>query len=129
MNVVRSGVIINTEKYEACVEFYKTLFGLKELFHQEDGDFRLTALEFGGSYLLIETGGVANPPAKTFEQSSTKLRFNVADIDAALERVQQFGIDAEVRRESWGSTINIHDPDGNRVGIRDEKTYLKQLRE
>lgn len=106
MDIARTGVIINTENYEACVEFYKKLFNLSELYHEEDGDFRLTCLEFGSSYLLIETGGVANGPAKSFAQSSTKLRFNVADIDAALKRVRQFGIQADIRKASWGSTIN-----------------------
>ena len=51
------------------------------------------------------------------------LRFNVDDIDAALTAVGAYGIEAEIERNAWGNTINISDPDGNRVGVRDENTF------
>ena len=51
MNIVRSGIIINTEKYDACVSFYRDLFDLKCLFTEQYGDFRLTCFEFDGTGL------------------------------------------------------------------------------
>lgn len=123
MNIVRTGVILNTANYEACVSFYRDLFGLRILFQDEDQAFRLTCLEFGGSYLMVETDGVASPDGKTAEEDPAKLRINVSDIAEALETVRAYGINAEIVANDWGCTIDIHDPDGNRVGIRDEATF------
>ena len=65
MNIVRTGIILNTEKYDECVLFYKTLFDLKILFQEQYGDFRLTSFEFSDSYLMVETEGHAKAGGKT----------------------------------------------------------------
>jgi lactoylglutathione lyase len=59
MDIARTGVILNVEKFDKCVTFYKSLFGLKILFEEQYGDFRLTCFEFDGSYLMIESDGFA----------------------------------------------------------------------
>ncbi len=51
MNVVRTGVVLNTEHYEECVSFYRSVFELDGLFQESDGTCRLTCFRFGGSYL------------------------------------------------------------------------------
>ena len=56
-----------------------------------------------------------------------KLRFNVPDIEGALERIATYGIEAKIIKNDWGSTINLFDPDGNRVGVRDEATFQSQI--
>lgn len=127
MNISRTGVILNTEKYDECVDFYRKAFDLKILFQQVDGDFRLTCLEFGAAYLMIETGGIASTGGKSVSQNATKLRFNVTDINIALKKLTVLGIDAEVTRNDWGSSINLFDPDGNRIGIRDEAGFANQI--
>lgn len=127
MNIVRTGVILNTENYDECVSFYETVFGLDVLYREADADFRLTCFSFGGSYLMIETGGFACPAGKTARESAAKLRFNVSDIEGTREQLRSHGIETEVRRQPWGSTIDVHDPDGNRISIRDEPTFLAQL--
>ncbi len=127
VNIERTGIILNTENYESCVAFYKDLFGLDMLFHEEDGVFKLTCFKFGGSYLMIETGGKAKQSGKTTAECASKLRFNVADIEEAAKRVRAFGIEAQIERSEWGDTINIFDPDGNRVALRDEKTFIRQI--
>jgi len=127
MNIVRTGIILNVEKFDECVTFYKNLFGLKVLFEEQYGDFRLTCFEFDGSYLMVETDGFAKPEGKTLRENSTKLRFNVSDIEEALKTINAYGIEAEIIENDWGSTINIYDPDGNRVGIRDEATFKSQI--
>ena len=119
MEVEKYGIILNVEKYDECVSFYKDLFGLPVLHTKVDGDFRLTSLAIGDAYLLIETGGVASNSEKPVSQNSTKLRFNVSDLPAALEKVREYFSAACIEEYAWGSTINIRDPDGNRVGIRD----------
>ncbi|MEM6483494.1 MAG: VOC family protein [Pseudomonadota bacterium] len=123
MQVQRTGIILNTHHYDACVAFYRDLFELPILYEKSDADFRLTCFEFGGSYLMIETEGVAREGGKTIAENPTKLRFNVADIEAAQARVKEYGIDAQIERYPWGDTINVSDPDGNRVGIRDEASF------
>jgi lactoylglutathione lyase len=127
MNIVRTGIILNVEKFDECVTFYKNLFGLKVLFEEQYGDFRLTCFEFDGSYLMVETDGFAKPEGKTLRENSTKLRFNVSNIEEALKTINAYGIEAEIIENDWGSTINIYDPDGNRVGIRDEATFKSQI--
>lgn len=127
MNISRTGVILNTEQYDECVDFYRKVFELKILFQQVNGDFRLTCLEFGAAYLMIETGGFASTGGKSVSQNATKLRFNVTDINIALKKLPVLGIDAEFTRNDWGSTINLFDPDGNRIGIRDEAGFANQI--
>ena len=127
MKTVRTGVILNVEKFDECVSFYKNLFGLKVLFEEQYGEFRLTCFEFDGSYLMVETEGFAKPEGKSLKENSTKLRFNVSNIEGALERIRAYGIEAEITKNDWGSTINIYDPDGNRVGVRDEETFRSQI--
>lgn len=127
MKTVRTGVILNVEKFDECVSFYKDLFGLKVLFEEQYGEFRLTCFEFDGSYLMVETEGFAKPEGKSLKENSTKLRFNVSNIEGALERIRAYGIEAEITTNDWGSTINIYDPDGNRVGVRDEETFRSQI--
>ena len=128
MDSVRNGIILNVERFDACVGFYRDLFGLETLFEERRGAFRLTCFEFGGCYLMIESGGFSKPAGKSLDESAAKLRFNVADIEAALVAVRAYGIDAEITVNDWGSTIDIVDPDGNRVGIRDEPGFESQLR-
>ena len=127
MDIARSGIILNTEKYDDCVAFYRNLFGLRVLFQEQYGDFRLTCFAFDGSYLMVETGGYAMPEGKTSRHSAAKLRFNVADLAQALKEIRAYGIDAQIIDHDWGSTIDIFDPDGNRIGIRDEATFKNQI--
>lgn len=127
MEIVRTGIILNTENYGSCVNFYKTLFGFEVLFEEISGDFQLTCFDFFGAYLMIETGGTARSEGRSIDDSPVKIRINVADIDQALVKIKTYGIEAQIQKSSWGTTINIHDPDGNRVGIRDEKTFARQM--
>jgi lactoylglutathione lyase len=127
MEILRTGIILNVEKFDACVSFYRDLFDLEVLFEEAYGDFKLACLEFGGSYLMIETGGIAKPGGKSMEEAPSKLRFNVADLDRALARIRSHGIEAEITRNDWGSTISLFDPDGNRIGVRDEETFELQI--
>ena len=97
MKVSWTGIILNTEEYDECVSFYGDLFGLKVLFKENEGDFKLTCFEFQGSYLMVETAGVAKPKAKSMEESCTKLRFNVSDIEEALSTITLFAL----KLKSW----------------------------
>ena len=127
MDIARTGIILNTQNYTKCVSFYRETFDLNVVYEKHEANSKLTCLDFGGAYLMIETGGIAYPQGKSIEQGSLKLRINVADLDLALKTIRKVCPDAEIIEFSWGSTINIVDPDGNRVGVRDEATFTKQL--
>ena len=127
MNTQRYGIILNVEKYDECVAFYHDVLELKIMFSKVEGDFKLTCLEFGTGYLMIETEGFAEPKGKSVKTCPSKLRLNVSDIKKALKRVKSFGISSELIESDWGSTINLYDPDGNRVGIRDEVSFERQI--
>ena len=53
-------------------------------------------IPYGDGYLMIETHGFAKPEGKTMQDSATKLRFNVEDLDAALGKIRSYGIDAKI---------------------------------
>lgn len=125
--VARYGIILNTENYVECVAFYRDLFGLRQLFERDENGFKLTCLEFGHGYLMVEEGGQAKVGVKTPEEGSFKLRFNVDDMDEALKEIRSWGIQASITENAWGRTINISDPDGNRVGVRDELGFVHQV--
>ena len=124
MEISRYGIILNVENFQKCVDFYKNLFSLPVLRSKDEGDFKLTCLSMGDTYLMIETGGEAKSQEKNISENPSKLRFNVKNIEDALAVVKDFGVEAEITDNSWGKTINIVDPDGNRVGIREEQSFL-----
>lgn len=126
MKIERTGIILNTERYDDCLAFYHGLFDLPILFQEQYGDFRLTCFEYNGAYLMLETDGFAKPAGKTIKEGAMKLRFNVANLEDALREIRDYGIAAEISRHDWGSTIDIYDPDGNRIGIRDESSFASQ---
>ncbi|WP_278350160.1 MULTISPECIES: VOC family protein [Marinobacter] len=126
-NIARYGIILNTENFEECVAFYRDLFGLRQLFEKKEGDFKLACLEYGNGYLMVEQGGKAKNGVKSPKEGSFKLRFNVEDLEVALAEIRAWGIQAEIQESSWGRTINISDPDGNRVGVRDEAGFVHQI--
>lgn len=127
INVSRYGIILNTENYNECVAFYRDLFELQQLFEKNENEFQLTCFEYGTGYLMVEQGGKAKASPKTAEESSFKLRFNVDDLEKALKDITAYGIEATITENDWGRTINISDPDGNRVGIRDESGFIQQI--
>ncbi len=128
MDILNQGIILNVFNFDKCVSFYKTVFNLPEMFSKRDGDFRLTCLEFGNSYLMIETGGVATDSVKDFTQNPTILRFNVASIQKALEHISQFDSSATIIENDWGAIIRVVDPDGNPISIRDDSGFQRDIK-
>ena len=124
MDLKRTGVIVFTEQYEACVDFYRRIMELPEMFSLDDEHSTLTCLDMGGSYLMVETGGTGMPGGRSVEQSPVKLRFNVADVDAAARLLEARGVQVVIRREAWGTVGDFVDPDGNRCSLRDEGSFV-----
>ena len=124
MDIHRHGIILNVERFDECVAFYRERFGLETMFEKRDGDFRLVCLRYGDGYLMIETGGTAKPAGRTVVEGPAKLRFNVGDLDAAAAELREAGLDVAIETAPWGRSIHLFDPDGNRVGIREERDFV-----
>ena len=123
MNFTMAGIILRTQNYEDCVEFYGSVLEL-ELLHEIDRENeRLTTFSLGGAYLMVETGGVASEVAKTVTQSPTKFRFNVPDVAATSSLLQDKGVDVSVKTHSWGTTAEFTDPDGNLCALRSDEGF------
>ena len=123
MKLQRSGIILCTFDYEACVAFYRDTIALPAMFALDNEHSRLTCLDMGGSYLMIETGGTANPNGKSLAENPVWLRFNVEDVEETAKHLAARGVAVTVRREAWGTVADFHDPDGNRCSLRDEATF------
>lgn len=110
-----AGLILFTENYQACLDFYGGALGLEPVFSKPG----LTTFQFGAGYLMVETDGVASRCEKTFAENPVTLRFNVADVEAAAAMLRARGVDVDVQRHDWGITGLMLDPDGNRVELKD----------
>src|ERR1041384_2455548 len=109
MEIERTGLILSTERYEACVVFYREALGLAILFDTDE----LTCFDFGGSYLMVEREGVARPAGETKVENPTCLRFNVKDVKRCAQVLKDRGIEVDYQEHSWGAIAKFFDPDGN----------------
>ncbi|MCK0169078.1 VOC family protein [Jannaschia sp. S6380] len=123
MTFTKAGIILFTARYDACVDFYHRILGLEILHRVDQPGERLTTLMLGGTYLMIETGGVAHDGAKPLDISPIKFRFNVPDVKATSDMLRDRGIDIRVIDHSWGTTAEFHDPDGNRCALRSDAGF------
>jgi lactoylglutathione lyase len=113
--LARSGLLLFTENYAACIAFYRDVLELPIEEQQEN----LTRFGFGDAYLMVERGGVATAAAKSRAESPVTLRLNVEDIDPVVAMLRARGVAVEVRHWDWGVTGHFTDPDGNRCEVRD----------
>ena len=124
MNYTRTGLILCTENYEACVEFYTTILELPILHVFDNEHSKLTCISIGEStYLMIETEGHSVPNGKNLDENPIILRFNVEDVDNAAGELESKGVDVTIRKEVWGTVADFMDPDGNMCSLRDEASF------
>lgn len=109
------GIILGTERFEACVAFYRDMLGLPVWFEKEG----LVCLRFGEGYLMVETGGTARDGRKPLAENPTMLRFNVDDVMGTAALLEGCGVPVEVKRFDWGIVGTFHDPDGNACELKD----------
>jgi len=129
MDYTRSGVILSTHHYKACVAFYRDVLGLPLLFSLDEPGSTLTCFDLGGAYLMVEPGGPKAQSKKSLAQNPTKLRFNVADVEAAAVELNAKGVAVTRYDYDWGSTAEFVDPDGNACALRDEASFGQSLAE
>ncbi len=125
MRYTRTGVILSTENYERCVDFYSLVLELPILHSLDNEHSKLTCCDMGsGNYLMIETDGTAVPGEKSLEQNPVWLRFNVDDVEESAKQLSDRGVTVTVRKEVWGTVADFTDPDGNHCSLRDEGSFL-----
>ncbi|BCL75094.1 glyoxalase [Jeongeupia sp. HS-3] len=117
------GIILFTENYAECVAFYRDALGLPDVFSKPG----LTALNFGGAYLMIETGGVGGAGQKSVGENPTILRFNVRDVGEAASTLRRQGVAVEINHFDWGVVGCFCDPDGNRCELKDHSANFHAL--
>ncbi|MCP4335854.1 MAG: glyoxalase [Gammaproteobacteria bacterium] len=121
MKLERTGIILSTENYQACVDFYSTEIGLPILEILDNAHSKLTTLGFGpDTCLMIETEGEAHPPGKSIAQNPVVLRFKVRGVEAIARTLEDRGAQVNFRKEVWGTVGDFVDPDGNRCSLREE---------
>lgn len=124
MRYTRTGIILCTENYKECVQFYSDVLDLPILHALDNEHSKLTCFDMGGSnYLIIETGGKSVPVGKTLDQNPVWLRFNVQDVEESARELRRKGLDVKARKEVWGTVADFTDPDGNMCSLRDEATF------
>ncbi|MEM8649897.1 MAG: VOC family protein [Pseudomonadota bacterium] len=120
MDIVQNGIVLKTEYYKECLNFYCNVLDLPVVFSEDHGTWSITCLAIGEGYLMVETGGNAAPPEKTFAQSPIKLRLNVSNLAKEVEIMREKGIIISIQEHDWGEVAEICDPDGNRIALRQD---------
>ncbi|MEM6899189.1 MAG: VOC family protein [Pseudomonadota bacterium] len=123
MKFTMAGIILFTENYESCVEFYGSILELEMLHKIDRPGERLTTFLLGDTYLMVEPDGVSSNSAKKIEQNPTKLRFNVPDVLETSDLLKRKGIDVQVFEHTWGVTAEFTDPDGNLCALRSDAGF------
>ena len=123
----RNGIILFTDQYEANVKFYSRILELPVLFVLDNDHSKLTCLELGGNYLMIEPCESTLPNSQGRRQNPVCIRFNVEDVDATADELANRGVNVTIRNEVWGTVGDFNDPDGNRCSLRDERTFMQQI--
>ncbi|GAL04025.1 glyoxalase family protein [Photobacterium aphoticum] len=118
MELLTTGFIIRTEHYSACVDFYQRVLGLPIVEEKHDGDFHMTHFAFGGAYLLIETGGTADPVGNGPIWKRKILRLDVADYQPVIAQLESMDVRADYYAYDWGNVVITFDPDGNQVEFK-----------
>lgn len=114
MNIKESGIILFVEDYPALLDFYARQMGLPVREQQTN----LTVFEFGGSYLMLESGGVSSPAAKSRAQNPTVLRLDVEDFEQTVQELTDRQVTVDVITQSWGIIGVLIDPEGNRIELK-----------
>ena len=123
MKFTKSGIILNTQKYQDCVDFYRTSLSLDNMFKINRPNEKITTFALGEVYLMIEPGGHAQAGQKSVAICPTKFRFNVNDVQIECQALRRKGVQVEVIDHSWRTTAEFSDPDGNRCALRSQRDF------
>ena len=123
MKFTKAGIILNTQKYQECVDFYGTILGLDIMFKIDRPKEKITTFALGEVYLMIAPCDHAQAGQKSVTICPTKFRFNVNDVQIECQALRRKGVQVEVIDHSWGTTAEFSDPDGNRCALRSQRDF------
>lgn len=124
MNFTRSGIILYTQNYTDCVEFYKTILELPVMFKTDC----LTCFAMGETYLMVEVNDQSDSPDRPLYQSFC-LRMNVPNVREFTDRLIANGVKVDYQEHDWGTVAKFTDPDGNLCAFKDDATFEKQIKD
>ncbi|EJL6727390.1 glyoxalase/bleomycin resistance/dioxygenase family protein [Vibrio alginolyticus] len=119
MDFLKTGIIVKTENYSKCFDFYHNIIGLKLTEEKVENNFKLAQFEFGSSYLMVETGGKAYESGKGVGMNPCVIRFEVADIEKVKLAFKKHRVHINYNEFEWGKLVIVFDPDGNQVEFKE----------
>jgi len=119
----RTGIILYTINYKACVNFYTNILELKKMFETD----ALTCFEFGDSYLMVEIDDEYKTDTIETFRIRTCLRMNVPNVKSLANKLAAKGILVDYQEHSWGTIAKFFDPDGNLCAFKDSQKFEKQI--
>ena len=124
-NLDRTGIILYTIAYEACVVFYRDVLELEIMFSTE----MLTCFSFGGAYLMVELDDTYDSSIESEQHVRTRscLRMNTSNVKTMKDRLIAHGIKVDYQEHSWGTIAKFHDPDGNLCAFKDSQKFEAQV--
>ena len=123
MNFDRTGIILYTLQYTACVTFYEEVLQLKKMFENDT----LTCFEFGNAYLMVEIDDEYDGSLPQKGRTRTCLRMNVPNVKALANQLKAHQIEVDYQEHEWGSIAKFYDPDGNLCAFKDSEKFEKQI--
>ena len=109
------------------MNFYSRILELPILFVLDNEHSKLTCLELGGNYLMIEPCETMLSNSQGRSRNPVCIRFNVEDVETAADEPANRGVSVTIRNEVWGTVGDFKDPDGNWCSLRDERTFMQQI--
>ena len=113
MEIVKTGVRLSTNRWTETIRFYRDILGLQVM---QTGE-RWIVFDFGGDYLLLEQCG--NALEKCQEQWRTALRFDVKDLDALIQHLEERCVEFKKSADfDWEDLVILLDPGGNQIEFK-----------
>ena len=104
MQIDKTGFILYTINYEACLHFYGDILGLPILYKKKT----LTCFDFHGSYLMVEIDDERDYiKSGVLERDRSCLRMNVSNVKDARNALDQQGISYIYTERDWGTSSQI----------------------
>ena len=123
MTFDRTGLILYTLDYPACVTFYQDVLELPVVFEAEN----LTCFRFGESYLMVELDDEHDGTTPEPERLKTCLRMNVPNVKLLTDKLTAKGIEVDYQEHAWGTVAKFFDPDGNLCAFKDSEKFEQQI--
>ena len=123
MKLDRTGIILNTINYEACVNFYENTLGLTKIFETDS----LTCFNFDASYLMVEFDNENIGTTIDSERFKTCLPLNEANVKALSDMLIKKNVKVDYQEHTWGTIVKFLEPDSNLCAFKDSKTFEKQI--